>query len=466
MVFTATFSEPVLNVNDVNDFTFTQDGVDTTSTITLATVSTTVYTLSMALDVDGSDDGSFALSLPADAGPTDVAGNGNTASNTIGFIFDCTPPTVTATSSESGDTNVYPIPLTLTFSEPVTGLSASDLLVSGAVVDSLAGSGAAYTMGLMPTQQGQVVAELPAGAAVDAGLLGNLGSNSLVFVYDTVSPSAVLSSSIQTYFTKISPIDIAISFSESMPFFELSDLTLQGPVASTALTKLSASAWSLDVVPSDEGQITAVIAQAASTDAALNPNIASNTLGFLYDTTPPSVTVTSSLPTNTNTEPIPVTFTFTEPVTNFVEADVTLSNCAVDSGTFTEVTTEVFTVAVSPSSQGTVDVSLAAGVLTDYANNDNLAGSISFVYDTVPPEALISSSEGIFSRTDPIPFAITWTEPVVSFTSAQVTVTNGAVTAASFAGSSDVYTLTVTPAAEGGVIVQVRTHSMVRFSGD
>ena len=62
-----------------------------------------------------------------------------------------------------------PIPVTLTFSKPVTGFTASDLSAENAAVSNFAGSDgdSAYTFDITPAAIGEVAVEIPAGAATD-----------------------------------------------------------------------------------------------------------------------------------------------------------------------------------------------------------------------------------------------------------------------------------------------------------
>jgi uncharacterized repeat protein (TIGR03806 family) len=69
-----------------------------------------------------------------------------------------------------------PFEATVHFSEPVTGLTASDFSVIGASAGNLAGSGQDYTVTLTPHRFGEVVLSLPAGKAQGAGGEGNFAS--------------------------------------------------------------------------------------------------------------------------------------------------------------------------------------------------------------------------------------------------------------------------------------------------
>lgn len=77
-----------------------------------------------------------------------------------------------------------PFTVTLTFSEPVTGLAIGDFSVSGGSILSLTGSGSSYTLVIQPTE-GSVSVTLPENTVVDAGGAGNFVSNPLTVIYRT-----------------------------------------------------------------------------------------------------------------------------------------------------------------------------------------------------------------------------------------------------------------------------------------
>ncbi len=88
---------------------------------------------------------------------------------------DTTPPSVNLTAPTSSTTS--PIPIAISFSENVTGLSAGDFVVSNGAIGSLAGGGASFSASVTPTVAGPVTVRLPANAVSDAAGNGSLISN-------------------------------------------------------------------------------------------------------------------------------------------------------------------------------------------------------------------------------------------------------------------------------------------------
>jgi hypothetical protein len=107
-----------------------------------------------------------------------------------------------------------------------------------------------------------------------------------------------------------------------------------------ALTTSDNIVFTVDLTPDGEGTIGLVLPAASCIDAATNDNAVSNSLAIVFDTTAPTVAISSTASTHstaspytTNTYPVPVTATFDTPIaqTKFVVADFSLEQCtAVD----------------------------------------------------------------------------------------------------------------------------------------
>ena len=106
----------------------------------------------------------------------DAASNGNTASNTLTRTYDNTQPTVAITSSAAEPTNISPIPVTITFSESVTGFVLSDISVTNGTAANFNGSGTTYTANITPSAAGSVTVSVADNVAMDAATNGNTSS--------------------------------------------------------------------------------------------------------------------------------------------------------------------------------------------------------------------------------------------------------------------------------------------------
>lgn len=99
-------------------------------------------------------------------------------------------PTTVLASTSGTETNAALIPVTINFSEPVSGFTASDITVTNATVTDFSGGSASYFFNLDPTVDGTVTAQVPTDVASStATTLGNQASNVLTFTSDTVAPT-------------------------------------------------------------------------------------------------------------------------------------------------------------------------------------------------------------------------------------------------------------------------------------
>ncbi|WP_270889593.1 Ig-like domain-containing protein [Pedococcus sp. 5OH_020] len=137
-------------------------------------------------------DGTHTVSYRA----TDHAGNTSSEQHRT-ITIDTTPPGVTVTKSaqQPNPTRSATILFGVTFTEPVTGFTSSDLVLSGAAAPTsttLTGSGASYLIAVSGmTGDGNVTVTVPAGAATDVAGLGNTSSDpGATVVVDTTAPPA------------------------------------------------------------------------------------------------------------------------------------------------------------------------------------------------------------------------------------------------------------------------------------
>ncbi|GGF68919.1 Calx-beta domain-containing protein [Mameliella alba] len=146
-------------------YAITSDGGGTpiTGTGTIATATDQVA----GLDLSGLNDGTLTLTVAL----TDPAGNtGLDATDTA--VKDAQIPT--ATLAGPLEAQADPFPVTLTFSEDVTGFALTSVQITNGTASLLTGSGADYGFTVTPDHDGPVEISVDAGAAADAA--GNLAT--------------------------------------------------------------------------------------------------------------------------------------------------------------------------------------------------------------------------------------------------------------------------------------------------
>ncbi|WP_083937653.1 Ig-like domain-containing protein [Hymenobacter aerophilus] len=101
-----------------------------------------------------------------------ATGDGSKTMASFG-IYHQSGPTVIISSAASSPTSTSPIPVTVTFSESVTGFVAGDVTISNGVLAGFAGSGPTYTFNVTPATAGTVTVNVAANAAQDQAGNGN-----------------------------------------------------------------------------------------------------------------------------------------------------------------------------------------------------------------------------------------------------------------------------------------------------
>ncbi|MHC4677021.1 MAG: Ig-like domain-containing protein, partial [Planctomycetota bacterium] len=79
---------------------------------------------------------------------TDAADNNNIASPPLSRIYDSVSPTVLLDSAAPDPTNISPLPVTVTLSEPSTNFTEEDIALTNATMGDFSGSGTSYSFNL------------------------------------------------------------------------------------------------------------------------------------------------------------------------------------------------------------------------------------------------------------------------------------------------------------------------------
>ncbi|UOQ72763.1 Ig-like domain-containing protein [Hymenobacter cellulosilyticus] len=288
----------------------------------------------------------------------------NSLTNT--FTVDSVQPTVAFSSTATSPTSTSPIPVTVTFSESVTGFSATDVTVRNGTLANFSGSGASYSFTITPAANGQVTANIAANVAQDAAGNPNAAAPQfLIFYNQAVTPApVVIAPANGSLISTTTPTYSGTAVANSTVTVYVDGAAIGTTTATSAgnftLTQPSALA---------QGSHT-VYATAQVSGSAASANSSTNT--FSVDSTSPTVAISSTATNPTSTTPIPVTVTFSESVTGFSAGDVTVSN-----GTLTGFSGSgsAYSFSVTPTANGQVTVNIAANVAQDVAGNGNSAAT-------------------------------------------------------------------------------------------
>ena len=373
-----------------------------------------VYTLSVT--PEAGYEGNVTVDVPAVKPPgaatqaVDIALNPNAAATQSVQVVDTKSPTVVITDDESGVANIAggDVVYTFTFSEPVTGFTIDDITVANATGTSVptkgtftAVSSTVYTLAVTPTAgyEGYMTVNVASAAANDLNSNPSIQAAQSSQQVDTKAPTVVITDD-ESGVANIAGGDVVYTFTFSEPVtgFDATDVTVANGTKGT-FTAVSSTVYTLAVTPTAgyEGNMTVDVAASKAIDANSNPNAAATQSVQVVDTKAPTVVITDNKTGVANIADATVlyTFTFSEPVTDFIAADVVVANGV--KGTFTATSSTVYTLVVTPTAgyEGSVTVDVpsvkpvgAATQAKDGALNINASASQSVqVVDFSAPAA-------------------------------------------------------------------------------
>ena len=179
--------------------------------------------------------------------------------------------------------------------------------------------------------------------------------------------------------TQTAPFQVNFNFSEDVNGFDASDVALTN--ASISGFTGSGSTYAATITPTGDGLVSLNVAAGAYEDTFGNDNTTPSSFSVQADVSLPTATVAG--PAGPVNAPFVATFTFSEDVNNFALGDIGVVN-GVASG-FSGAGSS-YSATITPTTDGAVNVSLAAGVANDAATNGNQASNIfSVVADLTAP---------------------------------------------------------------------------------
>lgn len=393
------------------------------------------------------------------AGYTDIAGNTGTGStSSANYTVDTLRPTASVVVSDTqlgiGETSL----VTVTFNEPVTGFTKADLSVQGGTISALtsADGGLTWTGTLTPSPGITVQVNritLDNTGYVDAS--GNAGTGttpSNVYSVDTIRPTATVTLSDSTLLVGESAT-LTLQFSEPVTALSNADLTIPNGTLSSLTSVNGGITWTGVFTPTagvTDATNTISLANTGYTDLSGNAGLGStNSANFVIDTQRPTSSITLSDSALRIGETSQVTFIFSEPVTNFSNNDITVSNGSL-SQVFTVNQGLTWTATFTP----TIDISDTTNVIslnnagyTDLLGNAGIGTTIStnYIVDTVRPTATIVVADSSLTYGETSLVTITFSEAVTGFSNADLSVPNGILSPVTSSNGGVTWTATLTP---------------------
>ncbi len=339
-----------------------------------------------------SGDGNWYLHVRA----SDLVGN-NAEVVSSAFVLDNTSPSVVLSSTASGTVNA-PFPLTITFSEPVSGFTEEKIVVNNATVSNYAAiDHQTYMATITPITIGQIVTvQVAADVATDIAGNSNSSSNVLSFMYDTTKPTVTFDFTDNQLFTT-PPTTVHISASEALYWVAGGSLVTSANALSLVSMEKDSVIFSDYVASYDEASYTfTFLFNSTLSDGEYKINVHGdkvknarhNTLdaasaSFIVDV--PKVTAISANPTSVTSSGGSATVTITGTRLTDQRLDVYVDGVANATASVTHDTSAIATVTVPPNTTA----SAKTYRLTVYLNSMEVSGqfvTLTVLGDSTPPD--------------------------------------------------------------------------------
>jgi LPXTG-site transpeptidase (sortase) family protein len=426
LIFRATFDETVVNVS-AGDFVV--NGA-TTATITLVTqISGTVYEITVSGGDLAGFNGTVGLDLSGSQDITDSVGNalpGGEPATDETYVVDNTAPTVAIGAPSVALTNTGPVDFAIT----VTGANTINLTAGNVTLNTTGtatgavsvtnGNTANPTVTISGiTGDGTIGISIVAGIASDtAGNTSAAAGPSATFTVDNTAPTVAIGAP-SAALTNTGPVDFAITVAGANTInLTAGDVTLNTTGTATGTVSVTNGNTANPTVTisgiTGDGTIGISIVAGIASDTAGNTSAAAGpSATFTVDNTAPTVTIGAPSVALTNTGPVDFAITVAGANTiNLTTGNVTLNTTGTATGTVsvTNGNTANPTVTISGiTGDGTIGISIVAGIASDTAGNTSAAAgpSATFTVDNTAPTVTIGAPSVATTTAGPVDFSIT-----------------------------------------------------------
>lgn len=391
------------------DNTFTKDDIIVTNG-DKGTFTEIIKNKEYTLSVSSTMPGEYVQKVEVPAGKCmDLLGNGNVeASKTI--MIDRMLPTCEITADVESPTNASSIMYTFTFSEEVIGFTLEDITVTNGTKGTFkeVTANKVYTLQVINGDLTDFVqkVKLESGTCMDLAGNSNLEASKTVTV-DRTLPTCKITADVESL-TNASSVMYTFTFSEEVTGFTVEDINVNKG-SKGRLVPLSSSVYQLSITDTDHVEYNQIVSVAAGScqDLAGNGNEAA-TKEIKIDRKAPECTITANVESPTNANSIEYSFTFTEPVTDFEEDDITVSNGVKGTLEFSRSLGKYILIVTNTGSCEQT-ISVKANSYSDMAGNYNTSStSKTVIVDRTGPEIQINpDSDTTYTKTKTIGITVT-----------------------------------------------------------
>ncbi len=401
-VFTATFT---FN-EDVSGFAEEDISVSNGAASNFNTTSAKIYTATITPSVDGT----VSVDVLANKA-TDAAGNANTAATQLSVTNDETAPAapiVASISTDSGSsaTDNLTNDQTLEISGTAEANASIEVLIGGNSIGNTTASGSGdWTYDHTGTTLTEATHSITA-KATDAAGNESAASTALDVTVDISAPSVSSGTIVGKTYGLIDNVDVTYVFDEAVVVDETNgtpSITIamggqqrvaeyhSGSGTTSLVFRYTTVSGDIDgngVSVSSISLNGGTIQDAAGNDASTSISVV-GAADVRVDTTAPTISITNSA--NTVSGAFTATFTFNEDVSGFDVNDISVSNGS--AGNVNTTSAKIYTATITPASEGTVTVNVAANKAQDAGGNGNTAATqLSVTNDETAPAAPIVAS--------------------------------------------------------------------------
>ncbi len=398
LLFRLHYNEEIVDFQ-TSDLSF--EGSTANTSPAVVTLSNTPASNSLTVNGIVADGKTVQMHVPAGA-VKDLAGNLSVVENSSDNVItlDNVRPTFTInqSSTQADPTTSLPLRYTAVFSEPVTGFTNTDIIVTsqgGSVTGNLVvvtGSGATYEIAVSNLNLNGFPVRVTTSINSAQDALGNFAleptSTDNFVTLDNVGPTISLGPAPgQANPTSASTINFRIVFNEPVTTFDSSDISLSNSSAnvSTATVQVTGSGTTYNIAVSNftsNGQSVSVRAVAgAVSDPSGNQSLQSQIVSVVADNTGPTATVEQAPGQIDPSAQQPINFrvTFSETVSGFTSSDLSFAGSTADTSVANVAIAgggTTYNIAVSNViSSGVLRVSIPPGNVTDSIGNANSAST-------------------------------------------------------------------------------------------
>ena len=303
----------------------------------------------------------------------DNAGNKNYASKPYKVYYDSEKPSVEIKTNEN-ITSSIPIIFDINFSEDIRDFTSNSIKIeNGSLSDLIKITESSYRAKVTPKISDKKVSFfVKRNSCHDMVGNGNIEGNISVYFSNTVPFPKITSSVGET--TNLTDIPISIDFGAKVAGLNKASISIENGNISNPITTKNSQVFSLFVNPISEGAVHIGVKEKAAKSLSGIDSIKSNDFIVNYDSTKPSVVISSKENNSTEKKIFTLDITFSEGVANFEIGDIVEApreGGSVNFSNFTKLDSSHYKVDAIVKENGKLKFFIPEGRVQDFSGNSN-----------------------------------------------------------------------------------------------